>query len=103
VPEQVDLRAVASRFAAAAANFAGSFGIVLIYVLFLLIEQRGFDKKMRALFPQSERRSDMEDLLRRMQQQIQSYVAIKTLASALTGTTGSESLSVRVSGLPSLT
>lgn len=83
--EQIDLRALATRFASAAAGFAGSFGIVLIYVLFLLFEQKGFDKKMRALFPETGRRDEMRSLLHRMQAQIQTYVAIKTLTSVLTG------------------
>jgi predicted PurR-regulated permease PerM len=83
--EQVDLHKLASRFAAAAASFAGNFGIVLIYVLFLLFEQRGFDKKMRALFPETEHREEVRSLLHRMQEQIQTYVAIKTFTSALTG------------------
>ena len=83
--EQVDLRKLASGFAAAAASFAGNFGIVLIYVLFLLFEQRGFDKKMRALFPETEHREEVRSLLHRMQEQIQTYVAIKTFTSALTG------------------
>ncbi len=83
--EQIDLRTAASRFASAAASFAGNFGIVLIYVLFLLIEQRGFNKKMRALFPDSDRRDEMRNLLHRMQEQIQTYVAIKTLTSVTTG------------------
>ena len=50
----------------AAAGFAGNFGIVLIYVLFLLFEQKGFDKKLRALFPERERRDEMQSLLHRM-------------------------------------
>ena len=83
--EQIDLRTVASRFASTAASFAGSFGIVLIYVLFLLIEQRGFRKKMWALFPDRGRHEEMQNLLHRMQEQIQTYVAIKTLTSVLTG------------------
>lgn len=82
---QIDLRNLATRFASAAASFAGSFGIVLIYVLFLLFEQKGFDKKMRALFPDQQRREEMQSLLHRMQEQIQTYVAIKTMTSVLTG------------------
>lgn len=83
--EQIDLRELATRFASAAAGFAGSFGIVLIYVLFLLFEQRGFDKKLRALFPDAEHREEVRSVLHRMQEQIQTYVAIKTFTSVLTG------------------
>ncbi|NKB48281.1 MAG: AI-2E family transporter [Alphaproteobacteria bacterium] len=82
---QIDLRSLAARFGSAAAGFAGSFGIVLIYVLFLLFEQKGFDKKLRALFPDSDHRGEMRGLLHRMQEQIQTYVAIKTMTSVLTG------------------
>jgi predicted PurR-regulated permease PerM len=83
--QQIDLRTMARGFTAAAASFAGSFGIVLVYVLFLLIEQRGFDKKMHALFPDTVRRDEVRSLLHRMQEQIQTYVAIKTMTSVLTG------------------
>jgi predicted PurR-regulated permease PerM len=83
--DQINLRTLASRFAAAAAGFAGNFGIVLIYVLFLLFEQKGFDKKLRALFPDRIRRDEIHSLLHRMQEQIQTYVAIKTATSVLTG------------------
>ena len=82
---QIDLRLLATRFAAATASFAGNFGIVLIYVLFLLFEQNGFHKKLHALFPDETRREEIESLLKRMQKQIQTYVAIKTLTSLMTG------------------
>jgi len=82
---QIDLRNVATRFASAAAGFAGNFGIVLVYVMFLLFEQKGFDKKLRALFPDRIRRDEIHSLLHRMQEQIQTYVAIKTATSVLTG------------------
>ena len=83
--QQFDLRTLARGFASAAATFAGNFGIVLVYVLFLLFEQKGFNNKMRALFPDPERREEVRSLLHRMQAQIQTYVAIKTMTSVLTG------------------
>lgn len=83
--EQIDLRTLATRFLSATASFAGSFGIVLIYVLFLLFEQKGFQNKLTALFPEESRRNEVQDLLNRMQKQIQTYVAIKTFTSLLTG------------------
>ncbi len=83
--QQVNLRTLAGGFAAAAASFAGNFGIVLVYVLFLLFEQKGFNKKMRALFPDPARREEVRSLLHRIQEHIQTYVAIKTMTSLLTG------------------
>ncbi len=55
-------------------------------MLFLLFEQKGFNKKMRALFPDKEHREEVRDLLHHIQEHIQTYVAIKTMTSVLTGT-----------------
>jgi AI-2 transport protein TqsA len=85
IVDEINIRALISGLASTVAGFAGSLGIVLVYVLFLLIEQGSFEKKINALFPDAEKRQDVRDLLRRMQTQIQSYVAIKTLASVTTG------------------
>ena len=85
IVDEIDIRALISGLASTVAGFAGSLGIVLVYVLFLLIEQGSFQKKINALFPDAEKRQDVRDLLSRMQTQIQSYVAIKTLASVTTG------------------
>ncbi|MEQ8247945.1 MAG: AI-2E family transporter [Alphaproteobacteria bacterium] len=82
---EIDLRGLASNFAAAATGIVGNAGIIVIYVLFLLIEQRSFDKKMKAMFEDSGREKEFRSLLHHMQTQIQSYVWIKTLMSLLTG------------------
>jgi AI-2 transport protein TqsA len=85
IVDEIDVRSLIAGLASTVAGLAGSLGIVLVYVLFLLIEQSSFEKKIQALFPDAEKRQDVRDLLHRMQTQIQSYVAIKTLASAATG------------------
>ncbi len=85
IVDEINVRALVAGLAATVASFAGSFGIVLVYVLFLLIEQSSFSNKLNALFPDPAKRSDVSDLLHRMQDQIKSYVAIKTLASIMTG------------------
>ena len=72
ITDQLDIRALVSGLASTVAGFAGSLGIVLVYVLFLLIEQGSFEKKLDALFPNAEKRQDVRDLLHRMQVQIQS-------------------------------
>ena len=94
--EEINLRALAAGFAGAVAAlpawarqavaaFAGNFGIILIYVVFLLAEQSSFDGKLRALFPDDAHCEDVRGLLHRMQVQIQTYLAIKTLMSVATG------------------
>jgi predicted PurR-regulated permease PerM len=85
VLDEIDLRQVAAGFAGAAAAFAGNFGVIVIYVVFLLAEQSSFDGKINALFPNAGRREAVRGLLHRMQVQIQTYLAIKTLMSVATG------------------
>lgn len=82
---EVDLRQLASNFAAAATGIVGNAGIILIYVLFLMIEQRSFDQKMKAMFDDDRREKEFRALLHHMQSQIQSYLWIKTAMSLLTG------------------
>ena len=85
VIDEIDIHALIRAFASTAAGLAGSFGIVIVYVVFLMIEQGSFESKFSALFPDSDAREDVRDLLHRMQAQIQTYIAIKTLTSILTG------------------
>lgn len=82
---ELNLRQLASNFAAAATGIVGNAGIILIYVIFLLAEQRTFDQKLSAMFSDRERESEFRELLSHMQAQIQSYVWIKTLMSLMTG------------------
>ncbi len=85
VVEQIDFGKAMRELARAIAGFAGSAGIILVYVMFLLIEQQSFDKKMRALFPDHDRETRVRQLLQRMQEEIQTYIWIKTLMSLTTG------------------
>lgn len=82
---EVPLAQVLTRVAAVVANIVSQFGIVLVYVLFLLVEQRAFDSKIRALFPDPQRESRVREVLGAIQREIQTYVWIKTLMSILTG------------------
>jgi len=83
--DQIDFGGAMRSFAAAIAGFAGGAGIILVYVMFLLIEQHTFDKKMRALFPDPEREARVRKLLQHMQERIRTYIWIKTLMSLVTG------------------
>ena len=56
VVNEIDVRALIRSFASTAAGIAGSFGIVIVYVVFLLIEQGCFESKFAALFPDPARR-----------------------------------------------
>ena len=85
VAEQFDLRKVVGGVAGAAANVAGNAGLILIYVIFLLAEQRTFGRKISALFPDPGREREVREILVDIRQRTQAYVAVKTALSLATG------------------
>jgi predicted PurR-regulated permease PerM len=65
-------------------GIASQFGIVFIYVIFLLVEQRFFDMKLRAVVADEGRRQQIRSMLERIGHDIQSYLWTMTVASVLT-------------------
>ena len=82
--DRVDFRAVVGRLVATLTGIAGDAGLILVYVLFLFIEQGSFDRKMKALFPDADREARVHSILSHMTREIQNYLWIKTFTSALT-------------------
>lgn len=82
---QLDLGALIGSIAGGIMSLAGNAGMVAIYVVFLLLEQRYFGSKMKALFPNRERRERVHGVLKHIQRQIRQYLYLKTVVSALTG------------------
>lgn len=78
---RLDVRVLAASTATALADMAGSAGLVLIYVLFLLLEQGGFDRKLSALFTDDRREREVRHLLSQIGTDIQTYLRIKVLLS----------------------
>ena len=62
------------------------FGLIAIYVAFLLVDQAFFPAKLRLLFPEPDRREKVERLLNDLRVQIGAYLWIMTKLSALTAT-----------------
>lgn len=84
VVDQVDVRALIGGVAGAVAKVAGNAGLIVIYVIFLLAEQRTFSRKIVALFPETERHKEVQNILSDIQKRTQTYIAVKTLLSLLT-------------------
>jgi AI-2 transport protein TqsA len=82
----IDLGSMANSLAKAAAAIIGSIGTVAVYVAFLLLEQHSLDKKIAALFRGPAREAMVHRILQRIGRQIQTYLWIKTLMSAVVGT-----------------
>ncbi|MFT6406619.1 MAG: putative PurR-regulated permease PerM [Arenicella sp.] len=63
----------------------GKISLVLIYVAFMLAEQGTFKNKIREIFPDQGKRDSVMSILSHAQEDIQTYLWIKTLTSGLTG------------------
>ncbi len=68
----------------AAASFVSQLGVIIVYVIFLLIEQTFFEAKLRALIRNQEKREHVQRILGRVARDVQSYMWIMTLMSGLT-------------------
>ena len=84
VVDQVDVRALIGGVVSATASVAGNAGLILIYVIFLVAEQRTFGRKIEALFPDSGRQKEVQDVLSDIRDRTQKYISVKTSLSLLT-------------------
>jgi len=83
--KQVDVTSALSKLAGSLTVIAGNTGIILIYVIFLLLEQRSLESKLNSLFKEPDRRKKVYEILTEIQRDIEAYIAIKTLLSVVTG------------------
>jgi len=83
--DQISIRDLVPKVASAVSSLLGQAGLIVVYVIFLLIEQRRFDRKLSVLFPDPDRERWVRGVLGRIQTDIQTYIWIKTLTSVLTG------------------
>lgn len=72
------------RIVSATAAFSGQLGVVLVYVIFLMIEQQFFHTKLHALVSNDARRNWIRNILRKIAHDVQSYIWIMTALSGLT-------------------
>ncbi len=66
----------------------GLFGntfTVLLYLLFLLLEEPIFPQKLQAMYPEKERFDHVNSLVKKIDHSIGNYIALKTLTSLMTG------------------
>lgn len=82
---KIDLKWAVTTVGGLAATVAGDVGLIFIYVLFLVLEQKSFDKKVRMLIADPDRQKRMAEILGRIQSSIRAYIFIKTLMCALVG------------------
>lgn len=84
--ERYDLSAVAGSMGTAISSLAGSLFLVLLYVVFMLLEQSTFPKKWRSMFGSRSTRLLAADALDDINRSVRNYITYKTainLATAL--------------------
>lgn len=81
----LDLSKLMSEVALGLTSIAGSAGLILIYLIFLFLEQKSFSNKLTALAQGPKQEQDVLRIVRKIQSDIRLYLGIKTFTSALTG------------------
>ena len=76
---------MAASVGASAAGIAASIGMILIYILFLFIEQETFRKKIKNLFANKRQSKKYAYIIESVDKNMKKYLFMKTIISGLTG------------------
>ena len=80
-----NITTVASRIGSSLARLATSMGMVLVYMIFMFIEQSTFHKKLSVLFPNKSQNKKMRFIITSIDENMKKYLFMKTLISGITG------------------
>ena len=83
---QIDMRNTLGSMVSALASATGNTMTVIFYIVFILLEQVTFGRKVDALFKKSEDSRRAKEMITRISNDIQKYIGLKTFVSAITGT-----------------
>ena len=76
---------IATNIGASVANIVTSMGMVLIYMIFMFVEQSTFNKKFSAMFPNKRQSKKFRYILDSIDTNMKKYLFVKTMISAITG------------------
>jgi predicted PurR-regulated permease PerM len=82
---EIRISRVVQMFAGTVATLLRSTGIVLIYILFLFLEQKYFRPKLHRLCSDAQQQQAVDRILHRIYRDTRTYIGIKTLTSVGTG------------------
>lgn len=72
----------------------GNVFLVLIYMLFLFLEETNFNSKLRLVFTNEERHHNISSILKELEYSISDYLGVKTFVSFITGALSAIALSI---------
>ena len=76
---------IAANIGSSIAGIVTSTGMILIYMIFMFIEQSTFDKKFSALFPNKTKYKKVRYIIDSIDDNMKKYLFMKTLLSGITG------------------
>ncbi len=80
----IDLQSAFTTVASTVAGVLGRVSLVFLYSLFILIELRFVESKLNALIPDTGRRTTVMNVLKRIDEDIHTYLGVKTAVSLVT-------------------
>ncbi|HPG38537.1 MAG TPA: AI-2E family transporter [bacterium] len=86
--QKIDIGGVLSQFAVVITGFISNTGVILVYLIFIFLEQKSFKVKLMALIENPERQKDIFKMIEKVDNDIRIYIGIKTFVSALTAILG---------------
>lgn len=81
----VDVTSWFGSMAGAVSGFAGNFGLILVYIIFLLVSQQTFQTKLDRMITRPDARRRVAALVERINRKIHTYLRVKTVVSVATG------------------
>ena len=81
---QIDLGGYLQNFGGTVRSLVSRTGIIIVYLIFLLVEQRTFSRKIKAFVSHPERLNDVFNLIEKIRADIRTYIGIKVLTSTAT-------------------
>ncbi len=79
------IETIVSSVGSSAAKLATSMGMVVVYMIFMFVEQSTFHKKFAVLFPNRTQHKKMHYIMTSIDENMKKYLFMKTLVSAITG------------------
>lgn len=80
-----NITTIASKIGSSVARIATSMGMVIVYMIFMFVEQSTFHKKFSALFANKSQHKKMRYIITSIDENMKKYLFMKTFISAITG------------------
>jgi AI-2 transport protein TqsA len=83
--KDINFGGILTRIFTTLTNLFGDALMVLVYLIFLLLEEPLFQNKIKAMYPEEHQYKKVNSLINKIDHSVSNYIAVKTLVSVLTG------------------